>query len=192
MIYETQPGQHIKNACEEAKNLAIKHNTKVEFDFNGVTLYCNPDSDLAFVEECFNVALRENREKYLQSNEYKELQQKQAEELELHQDNIDCLMISFYHVVNHSNLDSIMTWLKQFTENADYIGVTYDKEYIADFFESNGFKENEYVGEDKDFFKYKSNMAHYIIGQAINCLRIGMPPHPITLKFIDDYFALES
>lgn len=193
MKYEAQPGQHIKNACIESKNLAIKHNKKVEFDFNGVTLYCNPDSDLKFIEECFTVALRENREEYLQSDEYNAFQQKQKEELERHQENIDYLMISFIHTLEHGNLDSIMNWLKHFAIHDDFIGVTYDnKQYIADFLEINGFKENEHVGKSKNFFNDKENMARYIIGQVINFLRKGMPPHQITLKFIDDYFTLGS
>jgi hypothetical protein len=141
----------------------------------------------------FDRKLKENHEKYLHSDEYKALQQKQAEELAQRQNIMDTsIMPTFADIVECGHLDYIMSWLKQFTENSDYIGVTYDKKYIADFLELNGFKENEHVGKSKEFFNTKENMAHYIIGQVINCLRKGITPHHVTLKFIDDYFLLDK
>lgn len=192
MKYETQPGQHIKNACEEAILLAIKHQCEVEFKFNGVHLTATKDKLSHLLENEFEIKLKENQEKYLQSDEYKAFQRKQKEELINRQEVIDQLMTSFKIYIKSNDLDNIMYWLKQFTYNADYIGVTYNKKYISDFFELNGFKENEYVGQSKEFFNNKENIALYIIGQVINFLRNDMPPHPITLKFIDDYFSLES
>jgi len=191
MKYETHPGQNIKNACIEATLLAIKNQCDVEFEFNGVKLVATKDKPSHWIESEFDRILKENREKYLQSDEYKALQQKQAEELAHRQNIMDTsIMPVFADIIESGNLDYIMSWIKQFAEQSDYIGVAYDKKYIADFLELNGFKENEHVGKDEYFFNTKENMARYIIGQVINYLRKGMTPHSITLKFIDDYFKL--
>lgn len=193
MKYKTFIGESIKHACSNATLMAIKNQCDVEFEFNGVKLIATKDTPSHWLESEFDRILKENREKYLQSDEYKALQQKQMEELEQCQNIMDTsIMPVFADIVECGNLDYIMSWLKQFTINADFIGVTYDKKFIADFLELNGFKENEHVGQPKEFFNTKNNMAHYIIGQVINCLRKDMPPHPITLKFIDDYFLLDK
>ena len=193
MKYETMAGQHIQNACIEATLLSIKNQCDVEFEFNGVHLTATKDNPSHWLKSEFDRILKENREKYLQSDEYKEWQKKQKEKLEQRQNIMDTsIMPTFSDIIESGHSDYIMSWLKQFTINADYIDVTYDKKYIADFLELNGFKENEHVGQDKEFFNTKENMARYIIGQVINCLRNGMPPHKVTLKFIDDYFKLND
>ena len=67
---------------------------------------------------------------------------------------------------------------------------TFSKDRLAAQLEAAGYAENEHVGEKPEWFNTRPRMAHYIVGQALNCLRIGMGPHPITGSFVDKYFAL--
>lgn len=86
--------------------------------------------------------------------------------------------------------DKLMFWLKSFAYDADDIGVQFSKDRLAEQLEAAGYAENEHVGEKPEWFNTRPRMAHYIVGQAINCLRIGMCPHPITGSFVDKYFTL--
>lgn len=51
-----------------------------------------------------------------------------------------------------------------------------------------GYEDNAEVGKSpREIQADKSMMARYIVGQAINNLRIDMPIHPIASKFASDY-----
>ncbi len=85
-----------------------------------------------------------------------------------------------------------MSLLRELTEKADDCGVKFSTSALADSLEAAGYKENENVTDDPDWLNTKDRLGRYIIGQIINCLRSGMPPHPVALKFISEYEALTN
>ena len=89
-------------------------------------------------------------------------------------------------------LEKIIDWLDEFTPLSDDIGVTseFNPFDISNQLTRAGFNENEGVGEDPGWFNTRQRMGRYIIGQVINCLNKGMPPHPITTTFIEKYRQL--
>ena len=78
----------------------------------------------------------------------------------------------------------IMDWLYQYIPLIDHIHINDERGIVRKFLESKGYRESDCLGEDKEFYKNKSNLARYVIGQILNCW------HPVAQKFIEDYRKL--
>jgi hypothetical protein len=102
--------------------------------------------------------------------------------------------------VQGNNLDHLIGWLHSFAHHANAASVDFDAaaglrrgglEWICLLFESKGYRDGDGVGQDPDWFCTRARLGRYIIGQAINCMRKGLPPHPgATERFCSQYFAL--
>ncbi len=55
--------------------------------------------------------------------------------------------------------------------------------------EAIGYKNNAHVGRTE---WTRQTIGEYIVGQAINCLRHGLPPHQVTRKFAEDFAKREA
>lgn len=188
LTYDPLAGTHIARACREAVAMAITQNQPVEFDFNGVSILAEPSSDPVDLEDQFNAKMEARVQAYRESTDGIAEAQKRVSEVERKQQSINSALSALKDIVNDH--DKLMLWLKSFAENADDIGVRFDKAKLADEFISAGFCENEHVGQKPDWFSTRPRMAHYIVGQAINCLRHGMGPHPVTASFVEKYFQI--
>lgn len=85
------------------------------------------------------------------------------------------------------SLPKTVRWLSRFSEWADYIGVNYNQQEVIATLESK-YQDGAHVGRPKEDFQADPQvMGEYIVGQAINCLKSGMPPHPVTQRFAKEY-----
>lgn len=210
ITYDPRAGTHITDACKEAVALAINGRQNVQFSFNGVELLATPDSVIAKLEAEFSAKLEADAKAYRESPKGIAAANARTREITKRQDSVTALFKSLPGILslNPDDMsggitrdDALMGWLNTLTIDGDDIGVDWNKasglkgggkEWMAVLFMANGFQENEHVGEKPEWFNTRKRMARYIIGQVIACLRKGMPPHPVTARFIEDYFRIKE
>lgn len=190
--FEPSPGTHIREACKEAAAMAIKKNSDVEFEFNGITITATPQSSPASLEADQDTKLAAEAKAYHESPEYAAEQQRRAETVKTSQNVVNCFMDGIEHVLATCSTDGILKYFKLFVNAADDVGVNFDHNKLADLLEQYGYKDGMHVGKPQEAFDDKETMAQYILGQVVTCLRRGMPPHPITNSFIEKYFAIPA
>jgi hypothetical protein len=188
-IYEPPGGTHIATACKEAVAMAMNGRQNVQFTFNGVELLATPDSVAAKMEAEFITKLEADAKAYRESARGIAEAKRRADEVKQKQRRLTAALSDLPRLIG--NQDHLMQWLKSFTEDADDIGVQFTKSRLADELEAAGYAENEHVGQKPEWFCTRERMAHYIVGQTINCLRRGMGPHPVTCGFVEKYFNIE-
>lgn len=189
--YEPDSGTHIEHACKEATALAIKAGHVIPFKFNDIALTASPQTSWKKLAEKFHSDCEKRRTEYEQSPEGIEAAENRKSEIAIKQQTVSNLIATLPTTLKEGSLDDVIDWLKRFTNPSDDIGVRFDKQKVSEIFEFHGYMENEGVGEKPDWFNTRERMGRYIIGQAINCLKSGMPPHGITLSFIEKYEKLK-
>jgi hypothetical protein len=185
--YRPLAGTSITTACAEASALALATNKEVPFDFNGVTVTAAPGKSVESLEKQWQSGMDERAAKWKASPECKKQEAAMQEAIARAQSNIDALMASMPVC---SDMDGVMEWCKNFATHADWIGIKYDKEIILNHLRNGGYVENDLVGQPPESFNNRKNMGRWIIGQVMECLSTGMPPHPVTVSFVEKYFAL--
>lgn len=188
VTYDPHAGTHIASACKEAVAIAMQERQNVQFSFNGIELLATPDSVPAKLEAEFTAKLEAAAKAYRESPKGIAEAQKRTAEIARKQRSVNTALAVLKHIV--ADHDKLMLWLKSFTEDADDIGVQFTKSLLAEELEAAGYTENEHVGQKPEWFCTRERMAHYIVGQAINCLRRGMGPHPVTRGFVEKYFKM--
>lgn len=191
LIYEPLGGERIEHACHEATRLAKEHRRLCRFSFNDVTLMAAPKKSAYTLEWEWTWTLERERSAYRNSKKGQEAERQRVAEVSAMQIQSDFLIKDLPNACQ-GGLDKVMLWLSAFAEVADRIGVTFDTDWIIALLESAGFRENAHVGRHPSAFNNRKMMGHYIVGQAINCMRQGMPPHPMTLTFVEKYFKLPA
>jgi hypothetical protein len=192
MTIEISPGERIENACKQAVATAIKKNSDVSFDFNGISITATPQSSPASLLSEWNAQMEASRKAYRKSPEYAAEQECRAEQVKTGQNVVNRFMVGIEQVLATCSTDDLLKYFTPFVEAADDVDVIFDHSKLADLLERYGYKDNMHVGKPKEAFDDKETMAQYILGQVVNCLRSGMPPHPITNSFIEKYFAIPS
>lgn len=197
--YRPGAGMHISTACKEAAALSKKRNTPVEFEFNGITVTANPASSSDDLESEWTALSDQRRRDYEASPEYKAAQMKRSREVAARQVKVDLLIERLPLVARDEN--RLIRWVGEFAKIADDVGVILPIGTIATALTDAGYKANDNViGKDWSDDRAESlrrslstdahEMAKYIVGQVLECLRIGMPPHPVTEKFVGEYIKL--
>ncbi len=190
LTYEPLPGHHIATSCKEAVALAIKNNMFIAFDFNGIGMLATPDSAPTDLEQQYHEESERRRKEYEDSQAGKDAAATRAETVKQRQATCDALLESLAQTLHTCPQAEHVAWLRKFAEVADDLGVKFDDRSLIPTLESAGYKDGCHVGQPSKWFRKRKHMAEYIFGQAISCLKNGMPPHPITLSFCDKYFAL--
>jgi len=190
LTYDPLCGTSINFACKEAVAMAVNNKCHVKFNFNGINLEATPNCTPTRLISQFHTELDENARKYEESPEGIAHAKYQEEKKVENQIKIDKLIGKLSGVV--SNRDKLMKWMGEFTECADQIGTKFDEQPLVAQLESVGYSDGQFTGNPPEWFNTKERMAGYLIGQAINCLNQGMPPHPMVGRFVEDYFKLES
>lgn len=212
--YDPPAGESIDRACVIAVDMARKHDAPIVFTFNGVemTAYKNSRPRDLMVE--WEAKLDKQAEDYRNSPEGIAENARREEEVKIKQKRISELLGNIGPLLDsmteeeilkafltrlnealvenseENSPDALMDWLYAFAEIADDCRVYFNTQELAAKLESSGFIESEYVGNKPEWFNTKDRMARYIIGQTLNCLKMGMPPHPITMSFIEQYREL--
>lgn len=184
-------GSCIDNAIDRAISIASKLKACVHFDFNGAIVVARPFSRYEQLRRAWDDELERKHQAYLASPEYAEYKAKRAAEVLEKQTKVDSLLQNLPNVVKSN--DDIIQWIGEFVLPADDTDVQFDADQLANFLEENGWIDSDMVltEEEKQSgitrIVDRTTMAKYIVGQVISCLRNGLGPHPVCLKFIEEY-----
>ncbi len=185
---EAEMGEHIARTARRAVALRNSSNEDVAFAFNGIEIVCGERDTPDTVEARWQEESDKAAERYRNSPEGKRSAEK-AEDRRLDcQRRTDDLLERLPAIVNDQS--ELVKWLASLSHYGDHTGITWSKKFIVEQLEDAGYVQGLHVGR-KDFDDPKI-MAEYIIGQAIDCLKMGMSPHPITQKFAADYAKMKG
>lgn len=190
MTYEPSAGTRIEHACTEAVTMAKRSGATVRFKFNDVELAATPDREPDDLVADWRHESDRLSEEYRNSPEGRAEAARRESEITTLKAQADELLGKLDSLLAENSQDEIMGWMKSFAPISDDVSVKFDTAELAAKFEAAGFKENEGVGQEPEWFNTRPRMAGYIVGQVINCLKRGMPPHPVTVSFVEKYQAM--
>lgn len=190
MTYEPSGGTRIEHACQDAVRMAILNRCIVQFKFNGVPLEVAGDTTPEDTVKHYHAELDRSAEEYRNSPEGRSNAAAREAQIGTLKSKAVNLLDKLDSLLASNSQDEIMDWLKEFAPISDDVAVRFNTAALAAKFEAAGFKENEGVGQEPEWFNTRPRMAGYIVGQVINCLKRGMPPHPVTVSFIERYQAM--
>lgn len=185
--YHPLGGVHIRSAIREALQLARRYNRPVRFRFNGRRMTASNRLSARHIERQWEHATAAASLAYRRSPEHAAETARSIADITAKQATVTALVAVLPTV---TTLDGMMAWLHGFTDPADRVGVKYDQIAVAAQLEKMGFVDGEGVGDGTPATSEK--MGRWIVSQAINCLRHGIGPHPVTLRFVQDYLALRK
>jgi hypothetical protein len=188
--YDPGAGTHINRACKEACEIANETGEEISFNFNDIILTATPEADSEELANEYSRKSEQRRKAYQESEEGKRAAEKRAAEIVEKNDKVNALVAALPEILKNGNMGNLMDWLEFFTLPADDIAVKINHGQIADLLESAGYVENDGVGNPPDWFSNQDRMGRYIVGQAISCLRMNMPPHGVTLGFVKKWRGL--
>lgn len=186
LVYDPPCGSRIDDVARKCIGMAQDCRQPIHFSFNGIELVAKSGDNFHEISHRFKVECERKAEEYRNSPKGREQARKRALEVTRNQSKANELFDSLPSV--EGNLDALLPWLVEFSEVADDVAIVVDFSVVAYRLERH-WKENAHVGRPKEDFADRRVMGEYIVGQAINCLRKGMPPHPITETFVKQYQA---
>lgn len=180
------PGSRLDDVVEEACSLALTKGLDVAFDFNGVRVKVNKNSIPVAVIADFKRQLDRNQKAFMESAAYKEQLKDRIQRTMEDQKKIDALLVELPDLKGH---DAWVAWTGQFAALNDNMHLNYPKHTIIERMCAAGYVEDACL-EDSRLKTDRNIFARWMIGQAIGCLRLGMPIHPVAQKFAQDYREL--
>lgn len=175
--HEVLPGDHIAHACGEAVAMATGRGEAVAFEFNGVLVTVQPGEPAADAAARWQAEVDRRQEAYRASPEGRAAAAEAAEESKRHQAETDALVARLPAAVG--DLGKLVRWCVALSRPADHVGVRVDHDAIADVIEAEGYARNAHVGRPPGVFADRRVAGEYLVGQAVDCMRKGMPPHPV-------------
>lgn len=188
--YHGSPGEHISKSAAKCLKWSKETGDTVRLVFNDVELFVYYHSHTVdSVLEMYDQASAKRHQEW-KASPAGIAYALEEEQLRLeHQTNHDQLMSQLIDVAGDE--ERLMSWLSAYSDAADHVSVE-NKDYVrvCSVLEIHGYVNNDCVGFEKSEFENPRMMARYIAGQAISCMRGGMPPHPMTAHFVEKYKIL--
>jgi hypothetical protein len=185
IAYEPPAGEHIAHACRESLAIANRRGAPVVFRFNGVDVTAAPGETPEAVHDRWQVKVAEQSEAYRSSSEGRRAKAEAAERLRSCRRRTDALMARLPGVVG--DLAALVRWCVELSDAADHVGVKWNPETAVAAIEAAGYRPNAHVGRPSEDFADRRIMGEYLVGQALDGMRKGMPPRQII-----DSFAREA
>ena len=179
--YTPDLGESITKAIKNSLTLSKKLGLTTSFKFNGLVMYTTHPIDILedkLVE--WETVCKERQEAYEQTDSYKEKEDSREMERISIQEEMDLLVPELCDTISNENL---LKWLIEFTNKADHVGITFDKEYVLSELYKLGFEENMWIGYDGEWTEDHS--IEYVVGQVINCINTFGIPHTMTVIFCE-------
>lgn len=179
--YKPTLGTDIEQACTQALKIAREYNEDVIFDFNGTNVVVTPSSSVDGLVNSWHRDYEENRQKYRDSPEGRRSaadQQSRKLAAQAETDRLVKLIIK--------NIKDIDTVVKGFVglSRAICVGTVWNPKSLAKILQEAGYTLNHHVGrKPEDFDNNPQMLKEYIVGQCIDALQMGTPPHQIINKF---------
>lgn len=184
------PGSRIEDAIGRAVNLSRDTNEDVMFDFNGVPVSVSPTSEPHVVLRHWQDEMNRQAREYPESPEGRLAKADRDREIASKQTTVNALLACLPEVLTISE-SRLMGWLDSFTENANDRCVDFDKTSLSATLVTAGYKRNDCVGMEPELIGgSRELMGRYIVGQVIDFLDQGMPPHPVTCRFAEQYLVI--
>lgn len=177
-------GSDITKCSEAAVMLTITQGVDdVNFTFNGVSISvydCGGDSEK--IVQYYHSELSRKSDEYRNSDEGLTAKSLRDTQLKLDQVNMDTLI----YQLESCTRASVLPWLYSFSPLADSIHAEFSRKFVIRKIESLGFIRNECMG--KSFIEGDKDVTlRYIVGQALDGLYTVGSPHPVILRFIDEF-----
>lgn len=183
---ETTPGQHIDSAVQAAIDIASRTACPVQFVFNGAHVLVQPGERHRDIVTKWQSTMDRNAAEYRASPAGIKAAERAAVRLAQHQRDHDRLMQELPAAARDEA--KLVQWCADFSVAADHSGIVGARfDDAADMLEAAGWRRDDCVGMDKMEFDRAPILARWIVGQAINCMRSGLPPHGVTQKFAEQY-----
>lgn len=184
--YETEVGEHITEVARNMIALAEKTQEVVIADFNGITVVAKPGDKEQELTDYFNNQVARRRKEYENSPEGRRAAQETEERKQEMQRKYETLLQHLPNLDFKSD-EAVLSWLCEFQNPSDYIGLKKDPKKVLEIFISHGYKPNANTGEvfNKDD---RDNFARYIIGQALAGLECEVGAiHQVIHSFVGDW-----
>lgn len=185
LIYEPMAGEDIQKCIETCLQNALFKQKDVQFTFNGAVVVCHPKDSYDDVYSAWREEMDHLHEVYINSEQYKQSQREINKIVADAQAKIDELIPQLPDILAGGNTGMLLEWLSTYTENADYIGVEKHIREVAGQILLAGYAPNAHVGKKENWDSQSS--AEYIVGQAIDCMNMGMGPHPVLIPFVEKW-----
>ena len=188
--YYGSPGEHISKSAAKCLEWSKETGLTVRLVFNDVELVVDYHShSVDDVVEMYDRASAKRHEEWKVSPAGIAYALEEEQRRLEYQTKHDQLMSQLMDVAGDE--ERLMSWLSAYSDAADHVGVE-NKDFlrVCSILEVHGYVNNDCVGFDESEFANPRVMARYIAGQAISCMRGGMPPHPMTAHFVEKYKIL--
>ena len=180
---------YLEDAVQNAIKLAREKRCLVRFNFSGVSLFATPKKSPVTIEWEYNHISSQKADARCMSAEYREKYGRGTDDLKAKQLALDDCLVNVLGVLD-SGLDDVMVWLSDFIPLSQDGRLVYGRRNLAEAFERHGYKQNEFIDGAKDFYLVKENLGRYIVGQVIDCLKRGFPPHPRLIRHCGTYAGM--
>lgn len=206
---EAMPGTSFGPFGESAREVASQRNVVLEYDFNGITVRVSSTTDIELLlrdydnasylnttvigPDCAEEISEGDRQKIEAAKEVsRKRQEAYAAQQRRHLEQRATVLQENFP--NDGNQDALMRWVGQYADEADSIYFPREVNlWLANKLQELGYVPNDYVGADESLFQQRDVMAKWVLGQVLDCIvNHNMPPHPVTSKFVGDYFELRG
>ena len=178
-------GADIADVCQHMADIANRERAPVKVKFNDIELVATPGVGATFLLAQYWAESQAKSEAYKNSPKGKTTKAEMDAKIQHAREEMARLVESLPSVL--SDESALMEWCASYAEHGDWTGVDCQGAYVMCQLESFACC-NEHVGASPEWLQEQSTrMAKYIVGQVINCLRSGMPAHPMTITFVERY-----
>lgn len=184
--YKPLAGSHIDYAIQHAVGFAKHHRARVRMRFNDITLVATPKTSRHTLRWTFDKLQGESAQHWRTTPRGLASTRRRKAQLACDQQAVDHLIDTLPASIA-SGLDDTVSWVSRFSQVADDSGLVYSKHEIAKALRDARYIGNQHVGLPEEDFASSRVTGEWIVGQAINCLEHGMPPHPMTQEFAAKY-----
>ena len=185
--FDIVPGTSISDTAKAALEY-LEMNKKVravQFDFNQINVEVTRSLTVKDVCDFYSREVRRSYDEYCNTQEYLERKKEREEVAKLSQMKIDALMKSLPDVVKDE--PQLILWMEKYCSLADNTCVnTYLDDVLFQLLKA-GYAINDAVGLPKEEYADLHTSARYILGQIMDFLNRGNPPHQVAISFIQAY-----
>lgn len=181
---EFDAGTSINEASERSAHRAYITQGDVAFAFNGLIVVAKPGDPPATIANRYHVAIDERHRQYLASPKGRRDARQRNLQIADRQKQADELEKNLPQVLQSGDGDALVRWLVDLSVVADDVAVKKNTAFLAGAIMAFGWKCNDATHmAPRQYTADRSLAVRYLVGQALDCMMCGKPPHPIIQDF---------
>lgn len=186
-ILKTFPGDYLPDVIARALARATESGAPVRFTFNDATVDVLPGQSADVTQQAIQAQWDAQAVAYRASPEGQKARAEAAVRLVALQAKHDRLMATL--PATFASDRAAIEWLEEYSDPADDTRVAgRDFACVVRVLEASGYKVADALGLDQTAYQKPRILARYLVGQALDQMRGGMPPHPgMMARFAADY-----